>query len=295
MARIEKYTTGIVGVVKHNIREYKTDYCPTNEELDFSKSNENYSLIRRGDTAKEIERYRKSIEKEIFSYNRKNLVHAVEVVTTLPADCPKEQEKDFFNETLNYISSTLPMGERCIFLAEVHADEGKITKNGQFMYEGQKHLHVMYVPAAYDTKHEGYEYRLCADELTKRPILKNWHKNYQKWIDDAGIHATVSSGVTTASGISVKALKELTKATGYTFDQIMDLSKTNEYLQSKVHELDALLTMSNDNLAKANETIKELEQELEKSRTIDTNHDNTWGNNSWGQSSWVTKDIEHLR
>ena len=74
MARIEKYSTGIVGVIKHNIREFKDGKCPTNMEVDQSKKDDNYSLIRRGETAKEIEKYRKQIMKEVFHYNRKNIV-----------------------------------------------------------------------------------------------------------------------------------------------------------------------------------------------------------------------------
>ncbi len=34
MAKIEKYSTGIVGVIKHNIREFKDGRCPTNLEVD---------------------------------------------------------------------------------------------------------------------------------------------------------------------------------------------------------------------------------------------------------------------
>ena len=46
MARIEKYATGIVGVIKHNIREFKDGICPTNMEVDPKKIGENYSIIR---------------------------------------------------------------------------------------------------------------------------------------------------------------------------------------------------------------------------------------------------------
>lgn len=51
----------------------------------------------------------------------------------------------------------------------------------------------MYVPAVPDTKHEGFKFRLCSDELTRRSVLKQWHPKYQKWLDDAGIKATVYS------------------------------------------------------------------------------------------------------
>ena len=100
MARIEKYSSGIVGVIKHNIREFKDGICPTNTEVDPSKISDNYALLRRGNTAKEIEKYRKQLMKEIFHYKRKNIVLCNEVVCTLPSDCPPEQEKAFFEEKI---------------------------------------------------------------------------------------------------------------------------------------------------------------------------------------------------
>ncbi|MCR5776226.1 MAG: plasmid recombination protein [Lachnospiraceae bacterium] len=88
-------------------------------EVDSERSCDNYSIIRRGETAAEINDYRKKIESECFHYNRKNLVHAHEIICTLPTDCPPNQEKQFFVESYKYIASTIPFGERAIFLAEV--------------------------------------------------------------------------------------------------------------------------------------------------------------------------------
>lgn len=96
MARLTKYSTGIVGEIKHNIRDFKDGICPTNMEVDPTRTKYNYSLLRRGNTALEIEHYRKQIEGECFHYNRKNLIHANEVICTLPKDCPKDQELAFF-------------------------------------------------------------------------------------------------------------------------------------------------------------------------------------------------------
>lgn len=112
MARIEKYSTGIVGVIKHNIREFKDGKCPTNMEVDQAKKGDNYSLIRRGETAKEIEKYRKQIMKEVFHYNRKNIVLCNEVVCTLPADCPPDQEKLFFEGVLQIYMQHSPNGRK---------------------------------------------------------------------------------------------------------------------------------------------------------------------------------------
>ncbi len=236
MARIIKHKSAgeVAGVIKHNIREFRNGVCPTNLEVDPDRSKDNYSIIRRGNTAKEILAYKQDIDKEVFRYNRKGIVLANEVVITLPKDCPPEQERAFFEEAVKYVASTILMGERAIFLAEVHADEGQVKRDGQVIAEGNKHIHIMYVPAVADTKHDGYKYRLCSDELTRRQKLKEFHPNFQTWLDEAGIKATVSSGVTTGSDISVKSMKELSKITGLNLEQIQKITKENQMLREQL-------------------------------------------------------------
>lgn len=270
MARLKKYKTGIVGVIKHNIRDFKNGKCPTNMEVDPNRTQYNYSLLRRGNTAKQIEHYRKQIENECFHYKRKDLIHANEVICTLPKDCPKDQELAFFQESLKYIASTLPMGERCIFLAEVHCDEGHVLKDKKTVVEGAKHLHVMYVPAVPDTKHDGFEYKLCSDQLTRRNILLKWHSSYQSWISNAGISATVASGVTIDKGISVKSLKEMSKTTGLSYEQVQSLKVENE-------RLNAELKNKEYELSAAKQKLQTLEKQL-----VEREHmQSAWGSNAW--------------
>lgn len=262
-------------MIQHNIREFKSGKCPTNIEVNPEKSKDNYSLIRRGNTAKEIEAYRKKITAECFHYKRKNIVFANEVIFTLPHDTPYEQEYAFFEESLKYLINTLPMGEKCIFLAEVHCDEGQILKDGKTVVEGQKHLHVMYVPAVADSKHDGYHYKLCSDALTRRSVLKQWHPKYQKWLDDAGIKGTVYSGKTSGKGISVKSLKEISKTTGLSFDQIQDLEKDRKELLKKIRTLEEDHTRSKQTTQQYESTIMKLKSLLlECDQTIQTLQEN---------------------
>ena len=270
MARLKKYKTGIVGVIKHNIRDFKNGKCPTNMEVDPNRTQYNYSLIRRGNTAKQIEHYRKQIENECFHYKRKDLIHANEVICTLPKDCPKDQELAFFQESLKYIASTLPMGERCIFLAEVHCDEGHVLKDKKTVIEGAKHLHVMYAPAVPATKHDGFEYKLCSDQLTRRNILLKWHSSYQSWISNAGISATVASGVTIDKGISVKSLKEISKTTGLSYEHFQSLKIENERLNAELKNKDYELSVAKQKL-----------QTLEKQLVEREHMQSSWGVNAW--------------
>ena len=47
MARMIKFSTGIVGEIKHNLREFKDGICPTNMEVDPARKVDYYSLLRR--------------------------------------------------------------------------------------------------------------------------------------------------------------------------------------------------------------------------------------------------------
>lgn len=235
MAEITKFGASEVAFhIKHDLREIPEGKDYGNESIIPEKSIYNYSLLDRCKTATEANKYRKQIEKECFSYNRKNLVHAVEVVVQCPADCPPEQKEAFFRESYRYICSTLPMGEKCVFVAQVHVDEKHYSPTGEMI--SKDHLHVMYVPCVPDKKHDGFDFKLCADELTKRTKLREFHPGLQAHLDSNGIQATVYSkkeGDGKTIGLSVKQLKEITAKTGIkmdksiTVEQLADIIKQN--------------------------------------------------------------------
>ena len=154
------------------------------------------------------------------------------------------------------------MGEKCIVQSVVHYDEGKVIKDGKIVANGKPHLHIMYIPAVPDTKHDGYDFRLCSDALTRRSILLQWHKKYQKWLDDAGIKATVYSGKTSGKGISVKSLKEISKTTGLSLDQIQNLERDRKELLQKLHEVETDHTQSKQTIEHAKTTISKLKSLL---------------------------------
>ena len=264
MAELTKFgATKVVYHIKHDLRELPHGKTYGNEAVEPSLSKGNYSILEgRCQTATEANKYRKQIEKEIFKYNRKNLVHAVEIYVQCPSDCPAEQKDAFFRETYSYICSTLPMGERCVFVAQIHVDERQYSPTGEMI--SKDHLHVMYIPAVKDSKHDGYEYRLCADQLTKKARLKEFHPGLQKHLDEAGIHATVfrkKNGDGKAIGLSVSQLKELTKKTGITLDHSLTVDELAEIINSNIlHEKQARVFRTE--LAKKQCVIEDLSAEL---------------------------------
>lgn len=221
--------------IRHDLRELPGEKSYGNEAINPDLTANNYSLVDRGKTAKEVNQYRKDLEKEIFHYNRKNLVHACEAVIQCPADCPPEQKAAFFQESYNYFVSTLPMGERCVFVAQVHTDEKHYAPDGSMI--SKDHLHIMYIPGVPDTKHDGYEYKLCADQLTKKAKLRALHPGLQKHLDDCGIRATVyrkKSGDGKAIALSVGQLKELTARTGIKLDHSLSVDELSQIITSNI-------------------------------------------------------------
>lgn len=305
MAEMKKYKSFETAKhIRHDLRELPPGKDYGNESIDPSLSGGNYSLLDgRCQTFKEANSYRKAIEKEIFHYKRKNLVHAVEIVVQCPADCPETQKEAFFQETYNYICSTLPMGDRCVFVAQVHVDERHYSPTGEMI--SKDHLHVMYVPAVKDRKHDGFEYKLCADQLTRKARLREFHPGLQEHLNKAGIDATVykkKKGDGKAVSLTVDQLKELTEKTGITIDHSLTVDELSSIIRSNIHkdrqltelktELDETkekLSLSQSKEQDLSKHVQELESKLhsyETSRTTSTwGHEPGWGTSSgWGQS-----------
>lgn len=263
MAEIIKWNASqVLPIIRHNMRHLEDGNNGGNNAIKPELTSKNYSLIDRGKTCKEINKYRKDIEKECFKYNRKNLVHAVEVVVQCPADCPPEQKQAFFQESFKHICEGLPMGEKCVFVAEVHADERVYAPNGTLI--SKDHLHVMYVPAMLDTKHDNFQYKLCADGLTQRATLREFHPALQRRLDEKGIHATVYSKKSDGGktiGLSVKQLKEITKKTGVTIDHSITVDELANIMSKNV-ELSQTVEHQTAAVSQLQETVQHLQSQI---------------------------------
>lgn len=249
MADIMKHSNDTINFIRHNMRELPHGKSYGNTSVNTKLSKNNYSLIDRGKTADEINNYRKNIENKLYRFKRKNAVKSIEVVIQKPDDC--NDEKLFFKECLNYVVSTLPMGEKSVFMAEVHKDEHKIV-NGVDI--SKPHLHIMYVPAVKDDKHKEYDYKLCADALTKRENFRTFHPKLQRWLDEKGVKGTVLNKNKSGKSfkLTVSQLKEFTDTTGV----VINGSKTIDELALLCKEYDFKF---ND---------KDLQRKIENAQTI---------------------------
>lgn len=265
----------ILSHIRHDLRQLPVGKSYGNESVDTELSHKNYSLIDRGKTAKEVNQYRKDFESKIFKYNRKNLVHAVELVIQCPSDCPPEQHEAFFQTAFNWYCDTyLPAGKDCVFVAEVHKDEHKYveTENGPKDIS-KEHLHIAYVPAVpAGEKHPDFEYRLNADALTKRAILRDMHPSLQAALDEAGIKGTVhqkKSGDGKAIPLTVKQLKEITNKTGVVIDHTLTVDELANILSKNIElskKVDVLTTSNTEH----KHSILHLNKSAEKEHQTNT-------------------------
>lgn len=272
MELIKYGKTEILAHIKHDLRQLPEGKSYGNESVDLNLSNQNYSLLDRGKTAKEVNQYRKDFESKIFKYNRKNLVHAVELVIQCPNDCPPEQHEAFFQTAFDwYCNNYLPAGKDCVFVAEIHRDEHKWVETPEGLKDiSKEHLHLAYVPAIpAGEKHPNFEYRLNADVLTKKAILREMHPSLQTALDEAGIKATVfqkKSGDGKAVTLTVKQLKEITNKTGVvidhtlTVDELANILSKNVELSKKVDVLTESNVTQKQNLLHLQTKVTEREQ-----------------------------------
>ena len=282
---LTKFSTGgeILAHIKHDMRQIPEGKSYGNESVDTELSKTNYSLIDRGKTATDVNQYRKDFEKECFKYNRKNLVHSVELVIQCPSDCPQEQHEAFFQTSFDwYCKNYLPAGKDCVFVAEVHRDEHKFIttfENGKEVQKdiSKEHLHIMYVPAVpAGEKHPEFKYRLNADQLTKRAVLRDMHPSLQKELEEKGIQGTVyskknSDGKTI--GLSVKQLKEITEKYGITIDhsitvdELAQIMTKNVELTNKVDTLSATVSEQKKDITELSNHLNVKDRQIENLQT----------------------------
>ena len=234
---ITKYKANeVYHYIKHNLRDLPLGKSASNKAIVPELSSKNYSLVDRGETAAEVNRYRKQFERGVWKYNRKTLNHAVGICLQCPADCPEEQKDDFFKVAYDYFCSLSPAGEEGVILAQVHKDERVYLDEKLISHD---HLHFFFVPVIPDTDHEGYEYRMNADAYTKRRQLSQYHHELQRRLDENGIRATVvrkKEGSGRNIRLTVDQLKTITKETGLTIDKSMTAESLAELLSGYITE-----------------------------------------------------------
>lgn len=184
MASVEKFTAhAVVNQLRHIERTIEN---PSNEDIDPTKQNQNYSLSP--DRHISSYDYFKERKEQLYCYGRDDVKVMAGWVVTAPRDLPQEQHEAFFQSTYNFLANRY--GEENCVQAIVHNDES-----------GQPHIHFYFIPVVPDTnpKHIQTE-KICANDLINPKELRNFHPDLQRHLKKDGINANVNSGITKAQG-----------------------------------------------------------------------------------------------
>ena len=158
--RVAKFNSSAVrGIQIHDERE--KDKSHSNPDIDFSKTEENYSLKERPNKT-----YNQVIKERIDNLDlkkavRKDAVVMCSFVVTSDKDffnnISLEQEKAYFQKAYNFVKEKY--GEQNIISAEVHKDETT------------PHLHINFIPVTQDN-------RLSAKSLFDKKSLKQLQDDF---------------------------------------------------------------------------------------------------------------------
>lgn len=271
IAEIQKLQANeVLPIIKHNMRHLEDGNPNGNDAIQPELTRENYSLIEpRGATCKEINNYRKAIEKTIHKYNRKGLVSAVEIVVQRPSDLPPEFEKEFYQECHNFLMQKFLGGEeKFCFVSEVHKDEKHLSPTtGKVI--SHDHLHTMIIPAVRTDKYEGFTHKLSAHDLTSKKMLHTLHPELQAHLNSKGIPCTVyakKDGDGKTIGLSGKQLKQITELTGVTIERSMTIDDLANLISHNI-ELANVLQLKDTTLSQLQEKVEYLQSQLQIKNT----------------------------
>lgn len=235
MAHVAKYTKAAVGHLSKHFERAKDEngeYIKFgNVEIDTTKSNQNYNLA----PEKSQGNFIKKRCSEVKCLNRKDVNVMCAWVVTLPKDFPEEREREFFEQTYNFLEKKY--GKENVVSAYVHKDE--VTP----------HMHFAFVPVVQDKK-TGKE-KVSAYELLNKKELQKFHPELeQHLVNYFGFEIGILNGATKEGNRTVAELKQQSIA---------------EQTQKKQQELDILILKTQEKINKLedmDEQLKSLNQKI---------------------------------
>ena len=241
MAHVAKYTQAQTGhLFNHYNRDKEKDCNRSNQDIDKSKTHENYNLMQREETPQE---YFKSRLNQLYKIDRTDVKVMCDWVVTLPKDF-NGSPREFFTHVTDFLNTRYG-AENCIG-AFVHEDEK------------QPHLHYSFIPVSKDENpaHEQAE-KVCAKEVLTRKDLRTFHDDLQEHLRERmpDRNINVVTGITKEQGRNMTT-KELKLQT-----QLERVNKKerelNECQQRLNQKEERLKTKQRDNLKRQKELDKE--------------------------------------
>ena len=213
MAHMMKHTKASCG---HMFAHYdRREDNISNENLDRTRSHLNYNLATHQQMDQgEFVRQRCS---EVHCQNRKDVNVMCSWVITAPKDLPKEQERDFFKASYDFLEKKY--GKQNVISSYVHMDE--VTP----------HMHFAFVPVVPD---ERRGYKVSAKQCVNKAHLASFHDELEKYLSERGIGAKILNNATREGNKSIKVLKR-----GTAQERVHRLALQNRQLKQELEGIQA--------------------------------------------------------
>ena len=244
MAHVAKYTNTQCGhLLNHYNRANEKDCNRSNEDIDKTRTKENYNLMEREETPQEI--YKNRLD-ELYNLGRADVKTMFDWVITLPKDYQGDS-REFFIHTTDFLNARYG-AENCVG-AFVHMDEK------------QPHMHYSSIPAVED-KNPNHEQRekVCAKEVLTRNDLQTFHDDLQRYLRERmpDREINIITGITKEQGrnMSVKEIKLQAKA-----ERLKEKEKEKE-----VKEREERLTKKEEKLKEQKKQNLERQKEIDKQK-----------------------------
>lgn len=303
MASVDKFTSiAVSNMLRHNSREIENS---SNPDIDPERSHLNYSFPLDHGGLTDYQYYKKIVG-ENYLYGRgtvreKDSITACGWVITLPQELSgfPEKEKTFFGGVLDFISHRY--GRENIISNHVHYDEAGQphihvifspvtnldhaqvqlktvkTKTAVKLDSGRYEYSYRYLTDAlgnripvknYARMTDYYDKKISCAEVINRAELRHFHSDLQSFLTEKGIEGTVVNGSTGGANMSVKSMKEFTKATGLTVAEAKALKSENVQLKEGIVKIETEATAATVAAKKGDATIDQLWDELSKKDAV---------------------------
>ena len=242
MAHVAKYTNTQCGhLLNHYNRANEKDCNRSNEDIDKTRTKENYNLMEREETP---QAYYKERLSELYNLGRADVKTMFDWVITLPKDYQGDS-REFFTHTVDFLNDRYG-AENCVG-AFVHMDEK------------QPHMHYSSIPATEDKNpnHEQQE-KVCAKEVLTRNDLQSFHDDLQRYLRERmpDREINIITGITKEQGrnMTVQEIKLNAKA-----ERLKEKEK-------EVSDREERLTRKEEKLKEQKKQNLERQKELDKQK-----------------------------
>lgn len=194
MAHIERYKASqVVGLLEHNARTDDTrPHNHSNEDIDTSRTKDNYELCRGDGTA--YERYKARME-QVHCMKRDDVTVLDSLIVTLPKDVAPEDERAFFESC--YAFAVSEYGDQNVINATVHKDETT------------PHIHIGFIPVVEGKRRNGEQVeKVKHTALITREYLEKFHTRLSDYIgEQLGYKVAILNGATANGNKKIQEMK----------------------------------------------------------------------------------------